>query len=150
MEMIPCTFNQRAKIGKQRPALNRKCCFKFHIWKFVCFYESDHAFKTIWPLSCSCYLIKIKRHFFKVRRPVLIIAINTSCSGICFAINARQKSFHNALPSIGTHALFAFLLGINSKTNAPTVGIYSYNKKVCFTFKCVRKFEFVFFESEIS
>ena len=77
------------------PALNRKCCFEFSVWKFVCFYESVHAFKTIWRLPCLCYLIKIKGHFFKVG------------NGIC--------------------VLFEFLPGINSETNALTVGIYSYN-----------------------
>ena len=27
--------------------------------KIVCFYESDHEFKTIWRRPCSCHLIKI-------------------------------------------------------------------------------------------
>ena len=49
--------------------------------KIVCFYESDHAFKTIWRRPCSCHLVKINRYFFQPGRPVFIIVINTSCSG---------------------------------------------------------------------
>ena len=126
--MLLSAYNQRAKIGEQMPALNRKCCFEFLVWKFVCFYVSDHAFKTIWRPPCLCHLIKIKGHFFKVCRLVFIKVINTSCSCICFAIYAWQKFFHNALSPNGAHALFELLPGINSETNALTVGIYSYNK----------------------
>ena len=45
--------------------------------KIVCFYESDHAFKTIWRHPCSCHLEKINRYFFQPGRPVFIIVINT-------------------------------------------------------------------------
>ena len=93
----------------------------------VGFYESDHAFKTIWRLSCLCHLIKIKEYFFKSGRPVFIVATNTSCSGICYAIYARQNFFYNALAPNGGRALFKFLTGINSVTNALTLGIYSYS-----------------------
>ena len=47
--------------------------------KIVCFYESNHAFKTIWRRPCLCHLIKIKACFLKPDRPVFIIVINTSC-----------------------------------------------------------------------
>ena len=47
--------------------------------KIVCFYESDHAFKTIQRRPCSCHLVKINRYFFQPGRPVFIIVINTSC-----------------------------------------------------------------------
>ena len=68
--------------------------------KIVCFYESDHAFKTIWRRPCLCHLIKIKGYFLKPGRPVFIIVINTSCSGVClpngalalFVIFARHIS----------------------------------------------------------
>ena len=100
------------------PALNWKFCFEFLVWKFVCFHESDHAFKTKWWLPCLCHLIKIKGYFFQPGRPVFIIVINTSCSGICFAIYAWQKFFHNALAPNDARALFEFLPGINSETNA--------------------------------
>ena len=39
--------------------------------KIVCFYESDHAFKTIWRRPCSSHLIKIKACFLKPDRPSL-------------------------------------------------------------------------------
>ena len=44
--------------------------------KIVCFYESDHAFKTIWRRPRSCHLIKIKACFLKPDRSVFIIVIN--------------------------------------------------------------------------
>ena len=50
--------------------------------KIVYFYESDHAFKTIWRRPCSFHLIKIKACFLKPDRPIFIIVINTSCSGV--------------------------------------------------------------------
>ena len=53
--------------------------------KIVCFYESDHAFKTIWRRPCSCHLVKINKYFFQPGRLVFIIVINTSCSGVCYA-----------------------------------------------------------------
>ena len=71
--------------------------------KIVCFYESDHAFKTIWRRSCLCHLIKIKGYFLKPARPVFIIVINTSCLHVCYRIYARPIS-----------------------CNVLTIGIYSY------------------------
>ena len=65
------------------PILNRKCCFEFLVWKFVFFYESDHAFKTIWWLACSCRLIKIKGHFFK-----LVLWLNAN-----FKTGFRKRKF---------------------------------------------------------
>ena len=127
MKTLLCAYNQWAKIGEQMPTLNRKCFFEFLVWKFVCFYESDHALKTIWQLPCSCHLIKIKGHFFKPGRPVFIIVINTSCSGICYAIYARQTFFHNGLMPNSAPALFEFLPCINSVTNGLTLSIYSYS-----------------------
>ena len=72
------------------------------------------------------HLKKAKGYFFKAGRPVFIIAINTSSSGICFAINAWQKFFRIPLEPYGACALFEFLLGINGETKALAVGIYSY------------------------
>ena len=54
--------------------------------KIVCFYESDHAFKTIWRRPCSFHLIKIKACFLRPDRPVFIIVINTSCSNGALAL----------------------------------------------------------------
>ena len=62
--------------------------------KIVCVYESDHAFKTIWRLPCSCHLEKINRYFFQPGRPVFIIVINTSCSGVCYRIYALTLSIY--------------------------------------------------------
>ena len=62
--------------------------------KIVCFYESDHAFKTIWRRPCSCHLIKINSYFFQPGRPVFIIVINTSCSGVYPATNALTHSIY--------------------------------------------------------
>ena len=74
--------------------------------KIVCFYESDHAFKTIWRRPCWCHLVKINRYFFQPGRPVFIIVINTSCSGVCYRIYARQKFLNNALAPNDALALF--------------------------------------------
>ena len=82
--------------------------------KIVCFYESDHAFKTIWRRPCSCHLVKINRYFFQPGRPVFIIVINTSCSGVCYRIYARQNFLNNALAPNGALALFGiFITTIN-------------------------------------
>ena len=77
--------------------------------------------------------LKLKTHSQLTQSPFmgtdcLFIVVNTSCSGICFAIYAWQKFFHNPLAPNGSRALFEFLPGINSETNALTLGIYSYNK----------------------
>ena len=79
--------------------------------KIVCFYESDHAFKTMWRRACSCHLIKIKGYFLKPDRPVFIIVINTSCSGVCYRIYARQKFLNNALAPNGAVVLFGIFAG---------------------------------------
>ena len=68
------------------------------------------------------------QHYFKPGRLVFIIVINTSCLGICYAIYARQKFFHNALRPNGARALFEFLPDINSVINVLTLSIYSYIK----------------------
>ena len=78
----------------------------------VCFYDSDHAFKTVWRRPCSCHLIKIKACFLKPDRPAFIIVINTSCSGVCYRIYARQKFFTNALAPDGALALFGIFAGV--------------------------------------
>ena len=83
--------------------------------KIVCFYESDNAFKTIWLRPCSFHLKKIKACFLKPDRSVFIIVINTSCSGVCYRIYARQKFFNNALAL--WHYL-EFLPGVYPVTNA--------------------------------
>ena len=62
--------------------------------KIVYFYESDHAFKTIWRRPCSCHLIKIKACFLKPDRPVFIIVINNSCSGVYPVTNALTLSIY--------------------------------------------------------
>ena len=87
--------------------------------KIVCFYASDHAFKTIWRRPCSCHLIKIKACFLKPDRPVFIIVINTSCSGVCYRIYTRQKFFNNALAPDGTLALFGIFAGRISCNKRP-------------------------------
>ena len=74
--------------------------------KIVCFYESDHAFKTIWRRPCSCHLEKINRYFFQPGRPVFIIVINTSCSALWHYLE--------------------FLPGVYPVTNALTLSIYYY------------------------
>ena len=79
--------------------------------KIVCVYESDHAFKTIWRRPCLCHLVKINRYFFQPGRPVFIIVINTSCSGVCYRIYARQKFLNNALAPNGALALFGIFAG---------------------------------------
>ena len=65
--------------------------------KIVCFYESDHAFKTIWRRPCSCHLVKINRYFSQPGRLVFIIVINTSCLGVYYRIYARQKFLNNGI-----------------------------------------------------
>ena len=87
--------------------------------KIVCFYKSEHAFKTIWWRSCSCHLIKIKRYFLKPGRLVFIIVINTSCSSICYRIYARQKFLYNALAPNGALALFGIFAGRISCNKCP-------------------------------
>ena len=62
--------------------------------KIVCFYESDHAFKTIWRRPCLFHLIKIKACFLKPDRPVFRIVINTSCSGVYPVTNALTLSIY--------------------------------------------------------
>ena len=87
----------------------------------VCFYESDHAFKTIWRRPCSCHLVKINRYFFQPGRPVFIIVINTSCSGVCYRIYARQKFLNNALTPNGALALFGIFAGRISCNKRPSM-----------------------------
>ena len=99
--------------------------------KIVYFYESDHAFKTIWRRPCSFHLIKIKACFLKPDRPIFIIVINTSCSGVCYRIYARQKFFNNALAPNGALALFGIFAGVYPVTNARARGIYYYNIYQC-------------------
>ena len=94
--------------------------------KIVCFYESNHAFKTIWWRPCSCNRIKIKGYFLKLGRPVFIIVINTSCSGVCYRIYTQQKFLNNALMALWHY--LEFLLCVYPATNALTIGIYSYNR----------------------
>ena len=87
--------------------------------KIVCFYESDNPFKTIWRHPCSFHLIKRKACLLKPDRPVFIIVINTSCSGVCYRIYARQKFFNNALTPDGTLALFGIFAGRISCNKRP-------------------------------
>ena len=89
--------------------------------KIVCFYESDHAFKTMWRRPCSFHLIKIKAYFLKPDRSVFIIEINTSCSGVCYRIYARQKFFNNALAPYGALALFVIFAGRISCNKRPSM-----------------------------
>ena len=88
-----------SKTCDNRPLKNRSAVSIARLYvgsKIICFYESDHAFKTIWLHPCSCHLIKIKGYFLKPGRPVFIIVINTSRSGVCYRIYARQKFLNNA------------------------------------------------------
>ena len=87
--------------------------------KIVCFYESDYAFKTIWRRPCLCHLVKINRYFFQPGRPVFIIVINTSCSGVCYRIYARQNFLNNALAPNGALALFGIFAGRISCNKRP-------------------------------
>ena len=92
--------------------------------KIVCFYESDHAFKTICQRPRSCHLIKIKACFLKPDRPVFIIVINTSCSGICYRIYARQKFLDNALAPNGALVLFGIFAGRISCNKTPSQSVF--------------------------
>ena len=67
--------------------------------KIVCFYESNHAFKTIWQHPCSCHLIKIKGIFLETRQDSLMAL---------------------------WHYL-EYLPGVYPVTNALTIGIYYYS-----------------------
>ena len=87
--------------------------------KIVCFYESDYAFKTIWRRPCLCHLVKINRYFFQPGRPVFIIVINTSCSGVCYRIYARQNFLNNALAPNSALALFGIFAGRISCNKRP-------------------------------
>ena len=87
--------------------------------KIVCFYESDYAFKTIWRRPCLCHLVKINRYFFQPGRPVFIIVINTSCSGVCYRIYARQNFLNNALAPNDALALFGIFAGRISCNKRP-------------------------------
>ena len=100
-----------SKTSNKHPLKKRKCRFEFLVWKFVHFYEGDHAFKTIWRLPCLCHLVKIKGFFFQPGRPVFIIVINTSCSGVCLT-----ALWH----------YLKFLPGVYRVTNTLTIGIYYY------------------------
>ena len=91
--------------------------------KIVCFYESDYAFKTTWRRPCSCHLVKINRYFFQLGRPVFIIVINTSCSGVCY------RRLLTAL----WHYL-EFLPGVYPVTNALTLSIYYYIRPASYSF----------------
>ena len=92
--------------------------------KIVYFYESDYAFKTIWWRPCSCHLVKINRYFFQPGRPVFIIVINTSCSGVCYRIYARQIILPSRLTALWHY--LEFLPGVYPVTNALTLSIYYY------------------------
>ena len=100
------------------PAENWKCCFEFLVWKFVCFYESDHAFKTIWRLPCLCHLIKIKGYFFQPGRLLFVIVLRHTRAFVSLFMPSKN----------GARALFEFLPGINSKTSVLTLSIYSTKK----------------------
>ena len=63
--------------------------------------------------------VKINRYFFQPGRLVFIIVINTSCSGICYRIYARQKFLNNALAPNGTLALFGIFAGRISCNKCP-------------------------------
>ena len=107
------------------PAENRKCCFELLacmlVVKSSAFTRATMDSKQYGDFLVCITSQKIKGFFFKAGRMVFIIVINTSCSGICYAIHAQQNFLHYAC------ALFEFLPGINNITNALTVGIYSYN-----------------------
>ena len=100
---MKCAVNENPSV--------RKCRFKFLVWKFVNFYEGDHAFKTIWRLPCLCHLIKIKGYFFQPGRLVFIIVINTSFLAVCYRIYAWQKFLNNARAPNGALALFEIFAG---------------------------------------
>ena len=84
----------QSKTSNNGPLKNRSAVSIARLYvdsKIVCFYESDHAFKTMWQRPCLCHLVKINRYFFQPGRPVFIIVINTECEGVCYKIYARQK-----------------------------------------------------------
>ena len=113
-----CTVNEnpsvhiesaRSKTSNNGPLRNGSAVSIARLYvdsKIVCFYGGDHAFKTTWRRPCSCHLVKINRYFFQPGRPVFIIVINTSCSGVCYRIYAWQKFLNNALAPLGALALF--------------------------------------------
>ena len=107
-----------SKTSNNRPRKN-KCRFKFLIWKFVHFYETAHAFKTIWRPPCLCHLVKINGYFFQLGRPVFKIVKNTSCLGVCYRIYAQQKFLNNALAPNGVLALFEIFAGRISCNKCP-------------------------------
>ena len=107
-----CTVNEipsmriesaRSKTSNNGPLRNGSAVLIARLYvdsKIVCFYESDHAFKTIWWRPCSFHLVKINRYFFQPGGPVFI-----------------------------TTALWhylKFLPGVYPVTNALTIDIYYY------------------------
>ena len=123
-----------SKTCDNRPLKNGKCCFELLdcmlVVKSSAFFKSDHAFKTIWRRPCLCHLIKIKGYFLKPGRPVFIMVINTTCSGVCYRIYARQN--YLTMPSCLTALwhYFEFLPGVYPVINALTIGIYSYSNSM--------------------
>ena len=117
-----CIESAGSKTCDNRPLKNRDAVSIARLYvgsKIVCFYESDHAFKTIWRRPCLCHLIKVKGYFLKPGRLVFIIVINTSCSGVCYRIYARQKFLNNALMPNGALALFGIFAGRISCNKRP-------------------------------
>ena len=117
-----CIESARGKTSNNGPLRNGSAVSIARLYvdsKIVCFYESDHAFKTIWRRPCSCHLVKINRYFFQPGRPVFIIVINTSCSGVCYRIYARQKFLNNTLAPNGALALFEIFAGCISCNKRP-------------------------------
>ena len=124
MNEIPSVHIESAgsKTSDNRPLGKWKCHFEFLIWKFVYFYFLS-CIQNNMAVPCLCHLIKIKGYFFQPGRPVFIIVINTSCSGVCYRIYAWPSRL-TAL----WHYL-KFLPGVYPVTNALTIGIYYYNDR---------------------
>ena len=93
--------------------------------KIVCFYKSDHAFKTIWQRPCLCHLIKIKGYFLKPGRPVFIIVINTSCSGVYYRMYTRNKN-SLIMPDDNFWGIFAGRISCNKRPHNRYLFLHSY------------------------
>ena len=72
------------------------------------------------------HLAKIKVDFFEAKLPVFIIVINNSCSAFVPGFTPAKSSFNNNALCQALWYYLEFLAGVNPRTNALAVGIYSY------------------------
>ena len=113
-----CIESARIKTSNNTPLKNGSVISNF-LFGNASTFTSAHAFKTIWRLPCLCHLVKINGYFFQPSRPVFIIVIKTSCSGICYRIYTRQKILNNTLAPDGALALFEIFAGRISCNKRP-------------------------------